>query len=64
MVDNFYYFDKSSKRKSGYAQFCYFCDTEYRKLLKHVSTRWLSLEQAIDRVLKVFWITLLLFIVS
>lgn len=52
MVDNFYYFDKSTKRKSGLAEYCTFCDTQYRKILKHVNTRWLSLEQAVDRTLR------------
>lgn len=52
MIDNFYYFDKSTKRKSGLSEYCTFCDTQYRKILKHVSTRWLSLEQAVDRTLR------------
>lgn len=52
MVDNFYYFDKSTKRKNGYAEYCGFCDTEYQKILKHASTRWLSLEKTIDRTLR------------
>lgn len=52
MVDNFYFFDKSTKRKSGLAEYCTFCDIQYRKILKHVSTRWLSLELAIDRTLR------------
>ena len=52
MVDNYYYFDKSSKRKNGLADYCAFCDTEYRRVLKHVSTTWLSLELAIERTLR------------
>ena len=52
MVDTFYYFDKSTKRKNGLAEFCQFCDVEMRKILKHVSTRWLSLEAAISRTLQ------------
>lgn len=52
MIDTYYYFDKSTKRKSGLAEYCTFCDTQYRKILKHVSTRWLSLEQAVERVLR------------
>ena len=54
MVDNFFYFDKSTKRKNGLSEYCTFCDTEYRHILKHVSTRWLSLEVAIERTLKQF----------
>ena len=52
MVDNYYYFDKSSKRKNELADYCGFCDTEYRRVLKHVSTRWLSLEIAVERTLR------------
>ena len=29
-----------------------FCDQEYAKILKHVSTRWLSLERCVERTLK------------
>ena len=52
LIDNFYYFDKSTKRKSGLVEYCTFCDIQYRKLLKHINVRWLSLELAIDRTLK------------
>lgn len=52
MIDNYYYFDKSLKRKNGLSEYCTFCDTEYRKILKHVNnTRWLSLELAVHRTL-------------
>ena len=54
MVDNFYFFDKSTKRKNGLAEYLVFCDVEYRKVLKHVNTRWLSLELAIDRTLRLY----------
>lgn len=52
MVDNFYFFDKSTKRKNELAEYCTFCDVQYRKILKYVSTRWLSLETAIERTLR------------
>jgi hypothetical protein len=52
VVDNYFYFDKSTKRKNGLSEYCAFCDTEYHKILKHVNTRWLSLEAAIERTLK------------
>lgn len=48
----YYYFDKSTKRKSGLADYCEFCDIEFRRVLKHVSTRWLSLELTIHRTLQ------------
>ena len=51
-MDIFFWFDKSSKRKNLLQEYCTFCDTEYRKIIKHVSTRWLSLQRAIERVLK------------
>ena len=49
MIDTYYYFDKSTKSLADYSVFC---DVEVRKLLKHVSTRWLSLEAAVSRVLR------------
>ena len=52
MIDNYYHLDKSSKRKNQFAGFCSFCDVEYRKILKHVNTRWLSLQLAITRTLQ------------
>lgn len=54
MVDLFYWFDKSTKRKSSLKEYCCFCDVQYRKIIKHVSTRWLSLEMAIERTLKLY----------
>lgn len=51
MVDTFYYFDKSTKRKNGLSDYCAFCDVEFRQVLKDISTRWLSLESAVSRVL-------------
>ena len=52
MVDTFYYFDKSTKRKNGLSEYCTFCDVEFRQIIKHVSTRWLSLEAAVSRTLR------------
>ena len=51
MVDLFYHFDKSTKRKAELVEYCSFCNVEFRKVLKHVSTRWLSLELVITRTL-------------
>ena len=47
VIDLYYWFDHSTKRKNGLQSYCTFCDQEYRSILKHVSTRWLSLEVAI-----------------
>ena len=51
LVDIHYWFDHTTKRKSTLAQYTEFCDQEYGKILKHVSTRWLSLEKSIIHVL-------------
>ncbi|CAB3996169.1 PREDICTED: uncharacterized protein LOC100641058 [Paramuricea clavata] len=50
--DIFYWFEHSSKRKNLLSDLCDFCDVQYRQVIKHVSTRWLSLESAVERVLK------------
>lgn len=52
VIDIYYFFDKSTKRKSELADYCSFCNTTFRQVLKHVSTRWLSLEVAITRTLQ------------
>ena len=52
VIDLFYWFDKSTKRKASLAEYCTFCDTSYREIVKHVNTRWLSLERAVGRVLQ------------
>ena len=51
LVDLYHYFDKSSERKVTVEEFCLFCKQEYRKIIKYVSTRWLSLEAAVTRSL-------------
>lgn len=51
LVDLYYWFDKSTKRKNELSDFCDFCNMQYRQVVKHVSTRWLSLEYAVDRTL-------------
>ena len=51
-VDIYYWFDKSTKRKLQLEEFCTFCDTTYAQMIKYVSTRWLSLESAVTRILQ------------
>ncbi len=51
-VDVFYWFDKSSKRKSILKEYYEFCDSEYQEIIKFISTRWLSLELCVNRELK------------
>ena len=35
-------------------EFCTFCDTSYMETLLHVSTRWLSLEMVVSRILRLY----------
>ena len=44
IVDVFYYFQKSSTRKHRLAQFQELHDVEQEKMLKHICTRWLSID--------------------
>ena len=53
-IDIYYYFEKSSKRKSLLGEFADFCEVEYRQIIKHVNTRWLSLETAVRRSLDMY----------
>ena len=52
VIDLYYWFDKSTKRKASLVEYCNFCDTSYRHIVKHINTRWLSLEKAVSRVLQ------------
>lgn len=53
-VDLFYYFDRSSKKKSNLQEYCQFNDMQYQEILRYVSTRWLSLELVVQRILKLY----------
>lgn len=52
IIDVYYWFDKSTKRKAELADYYTFCDVAYRDVVKHVNTRWLSLDKAVYRVLQ------------
>jgi hypothetical protein len=54
VIDVAYWFDKSTKCKAGLEEFCVFCDTPYKEVVSHVSTRWLSLEQAVMCILQLY----------
>ena len=54
VTDIYYWFNKSTKRKGSLEDYCCFCDIRYKQVIKHVSTRWLSLGTAIERVLKLY----------
>ena len=49
LVPIFYYLEKSSKRHKEFKKFQTMCCVESHAILKHVCTRWLSLERALDR---------------
>uniref|UniRef100_A0A1X7USK9 Uncharacterized protein n=1 Tax=Amphimedon queenslandica TaxID=400682 RepID=A0A1X7USK9_AMPQE len=38
VIDIYYWFDKSTKRKAAMAEYCTFCDVTYRDMIKHVNT--------------------------
>lgn len=44
-------FSTSSKRYDQLKEYCKFLETEYKKLLKHIPIRWLTLYTALDRLL-------------
>lgn len=52
IVDIYYYLEKSSKRKEKLKRFQQIHNTETRKILKHVCTRWLSLGICLSRILE------------
>ena len=52
LIDVYYHFAHSAKRKEQYREFLVFCDVEPLKILKHASTRWLSLERCVNRFLQ------------
>ena len=54
LVDIYFHFDYSSKRKNIFAEFCKFCDEDYRKILKFHSVHWLGRVIYINRVIKLF----------
>ena len=53
-VDVSYWFNKSTKRKGILQEFCNFCNSSYREVIRYVSVRWLSLELAINTILLLY----------
>ena len=51
-IDLYYWFERSTKRKGVLLEYMELCGHEYAKILKHVSTRWLSLERCVQRTLE------------
>lgn len=52
LIDVYYYLDKSSNRMQKLEMFQKLHDIEVRKILKHVSTRWLSVGTCLSRLLE------------
>ncbi|XP_070209689.1 protein FAM200C-like [Littorina saxatilis] len=51
LIDIFYYFEKSSDRQQRFKGTQALYDTGMQKLIKHVSTRWLSIGKALQRMI-------------
>lgn len=58
------HFSMSAKRRESLKEFCHvFCDVEFREIPRHVSTRWLSLNPAISRLMQT-WTALRSYFIS
>ena len=51
-VDLYYWFNKSSKRKSILKEYYDFCDQDYQEVIKYISTQWLFSERCVNCELK------------
>lgn len=51
IVDIYYYFEKSAKRREELKQFQDFCNVAQQRVQKHCPTRWLSLGKSLDHLL-------------
>ena len=51
-IDLYYWFEGSTKRKGVLLEYMELCGHEYAKILKLLSTRWLSLERCVRRTLE------------
>ena len=63
LVDIYYHFHNSFSRITALQEYAEFCSVEYKSVLKHCETRWLSLQRAIDRTLEI-WDALLSYFTS
>lgn len=54
IVKLFGYFHIYTVRVEKLKEFCEFADFQYRDILVHTKTRWLSLSPAIDRIILMF----------
>ena len=51
-IDLYYWFERSTKRKGVLLEYMELCGHEYAKILKLLSTRWLSLERCVRQTLE------------
>ena len=51
LIDSYYHFHLSCKRKDEGREAMEFCEVDVRKVLKHVETCWLSLSKCLERSL-------------
>lgn len=51
LVDVFFHFHHSTKRVSALHEYAEFCQVEFKAILRHCETRWLSLTQSLKRTL-------------
>lgn len=54
LMDLFYYFHHSDKRKSEFEEFQILYNDEAKQILKHCATRWLSLTTSLQRVMELW----------
>jgi len=52
LIDIYFHFFHSSKRKELYKEYQIFTETDPLKIIKHCTTRWLSLDNCISRLLQ------------
>ena len=52
LVDIYFHFNYSSKRKNLFVELCEFYDQKYCKITKFHSVRWLGMSSCIERVLR------------
>ena len=51
VIDLFYHFKRSVKKKATSRDYMAFTNTDIKKMIKHVTTHWLSLGKSLDRTL-------------
>jgi hypothetical protein len=52
LVDIYYHFHNSVKSIASLKEYAEFCDVEFKLILKHCDTRWLSLWQTINHAIE------------